>query len=132
MFCYNDFMTTIQLTLDDSLLTEAREIGRFSSPNETISVALQEYVQRHKPLEPKLTAFNREADAFERLLPTLFETHKGRYVAIHGGEVVGYGDEKFELLDQMREKLGRVAIYVGLVEKESPRTVRIVSNRVKR
>ena len=36
------------LALDDNLLSEAREIGRFKSKKETVNVALKEFVLRRK------------------------------------------------------------------------------------
>lgn len=39
------------LALDDALINEARDIGGHKSKKEAVTVALQEYIQRHKKLE---------------------------------------------------------------------------------
>ena len=38
----------IHVTIDDKLVEEARTIGQHQTETETITAALQEYIQRHK------------------------------------------------------------------------------------
>jgi Arc/MetJ family transcription regulator len=38
------------LAIDDSLIDEARRVGRHSTKKEAVTIALQEYVSRHKQL----------------------------------------------------------------------------------
>jgi hypothetical protein len=59
-----------------------------------------------------------ERQAFQQLLPELLKTHRGQYVAIHRGEVVGAGPEELPLRRQVREAFGGVAIHVGLVTEQ--------------
>jgi hypothetical protein len=61
--------------------------------------------------------WEREYEAFRRLLPQLLATHRGRYAAIHAGQVVGAGDDKLALALQVLAKIGNVAIHVGLVSE---------------
>ncbi len=77
-------------------------------------------------------AFEREVAAFEQLKPTLLQQYPGKYVAIYEGKVVGNGDEKLTLLDQVRQQFGHVVCYIEKVAPDSPRTVRMPSNRVVR
>ena len=67
---------------------------------------------------PPRTKWEREYQAFRQLLPQLLATHKGRYVAIHDGQVVDSGDDKLVLALQVLAKVGNVAIHVGLVTDE--------------
>ena len=62
--------------------------------------------------------WEREYQAFRRLLPQLLTTHRGRYVAIHEEQVVGSGDDKLALALQVLAKVGNLAIHVGLVTDE--------------
>jgi hypothetical protein len=40
----------MNLVIDDNLIDEARRVGRHSTPQEAVTIALQEYVSRHKQL----------------------------------------------------------------------------------
>src|SRR5205823_1288190 len=64
------------------------------------------------------TKWEREYQAFRRLLPELLTTQSGRYVAIHEGQVVDSGDDKLALALRVLAKVGNVPIHVGLVTAE--------------
>jgi hypothetical protein len=49
----------------------------------------------------------------------LLQTHRGRYVAIHDGQVVDSGDNDIELVQRVHRRIGYVPIYVGMVTDES-------------
>ena len=68
------------------------------------------------------TKWEREYQAFRRLLPELLRTHKGQFVAIHEEQVVGSGDNKLALALRVLRKIGNVPIHVGLVS-EAPEPV---------
>ncbi len=70
------------------------------------------------PAAPR-TKWEREYQAFQSLLPQLLATHRGRYVAIHEGQVVDSGDDKLALALRVLAKVGNVAIHVGLVSEET-------------
>ena len=80
--------------------------------------------------EPKDAAFLREREAFHRLKPDLMRTHKGKYVAVHGGEVICLGDSSVEVVKEACAKVGCVPVYIGLVA-EGPRVLRVSSPRWK-
>ncbi len=67
---------------------------------------------------PPRTKWEREYQAFRRLLPQLLATHAGRFVAIHEGQVVDSGEDKIELALRVLAKIGNVPIHVGLVTEE--------------
>ena len=69
-------------------------------------------------LAPPRTKWEREYQAFRRLLPQLLTTHQGKYVAIHEEQVVDSGDDKLALALRVLAKIGNVAIHVGLVSAE--------------
>src|SRR5437879_1473016 len=68
---------------------------------------------------PPLTRWEREYQALQRLLPQLLATHRGKYAAIHDGQVVDSGDDKLELALRVLKKIGNMAIHVGLVTEEA-------------
>ena len=39
------------LSIDEKLLDEAKELGRFKTKRETVNMALQEFIQRRRQLE---------------------------------------------------------------------------------
>jgi len=59
--------------------------------------------------------WEREYAAFRRLLPQLLVSHRGKFVAIHGEEVVASGDNKLAIALDVLAKVGNVDIHVGLV-----------------
>ena len=65
-----------------------------------------------------VSKWHQEHQAFRRLLPQLLATHRGQYVAIHGGQVVDSGEDKLALALRILRKVGNVAIHVGLVTEE--------------
>ena len=69
------------------------------------------------PPSPR-SKWEREYQAFQRLLPELLATQSGRYVAIHEGQVVDSGDDKLALALRVLAKVGNVPIHVGLVTAE--------------
>ncbi len=69
------------------------------------------------PVAPR-TVWEREYQAFRRLLPALLRTHGGQYVAIHGEQVVDSGDDRLALALRVLHKVGNVPIHVGRVSEE--------------
>lgn len=76
---------------------------------------------------PPPTKWDREYAAFLRMLPNLLVGHRGRYVAVHDGAVVGAGPDKVAVAMAAYRQFGGVEILVRLVTDEPPRTVRIPS-----
>jgi hypothetical protein len=74
--------------------------------------------------------WHREYRAFLRMLPSLLDSYRGKYVAVHDVQVVGSGEDKIALAMQSYARYGYVPIYVGLVTDEPPRVERIPSPRV--
>src|SRR5437879_4382227 len=73
---------------------------------------------------PELSKGDREYQAFLRLLPELLQEYRGRYVAIHDGQVVDSDGDDIVLMQRVHARLGYVPIHVGFVS-ESPPLVRI-------
>ncbi len=74
-------------------------------------------------------AWHRERRAFTGLLPTLMTSHRGQYVAVHGGNVVVSGPDKLAVARQAYDRVGYVPIYVGRVTDAAEPPVRIPSPR---
>jgi hypothetical protein len=73
--------------------------------------------------------WHREKSAFFRLLPDLLKSHKGLFVAIHGGQVVEAGPDKLEVGGRAYARFGYVPIFVTLVSDAPITPVRIPSPR---
>ena len=78
-----------------------------------------------KPLLNPPTKFAREMAAFRRLLPTLLDHFRNKYVAIHEEQVVGSGEDLVTVALAAYDRLGYQPIYVDLVTDEPARPVRI-------
>ncbi len=91
--------------------------------------ALEETPAYREARAAKEAKFQRELEAFRRLLPELLQTHRDQYVAIHEGQVVGTGPDQIELADRAYQRFGYIPILVTLVT-DHPRVVRIPSPRV--
>lgn len=66
------------------------------------------------------TAFDLEKDSFRALRDSSlgYETYKEKFVAIHKGKVVDFGEDKKTLAKRVYAKYGYVPIYIGKVERK--------------
>jgi hypothetical protein len=69
------------------------------------------------PAAPR-TKWEREHQAFRRLLPQLLATHRGQYMAVHNEQVVDSGDDRLALALRVLARIGNVPIHVGRVTEE--------------
>ena len=74
----------------------------------------------------------RERRGFERMLPSLLQTHPGQYVAVHNGKVITSGNDRISVALEAYRQVGYVPLYVGLASEAPRRRVRIPSPRVLR
>ena len=74
--------------------------------------------------------WDREHQAFQRLRPGLLSQMRGKYVAVHEGQVVDSGEDQVEVALRCYRKFGYVPIFVGLVSDEPSLPVRVPSPRV--
>ncbi|HEY1861168.1 MAG TPA: hypothetical protein VGG61_12475 [Gemmataceae bacterium] len=94
------------------------------APVETFTVSLTEVLDPR----PK-TKWEREYQAFRRLLPELLKTHMEKYVVIHEEQLIDSGDDDISLAVQFFAKYGNVSPHIGLVT-ETPPVCRIPHYRV--
>ena len=66
------------------------------------------------------TKWEREYRAFQKLLPSLLQTHRGQFVAIHDEQVVDSGDDEIALAQRVFAKVGNVPIHVEFVSECPP------------
>jgi hypothetical protein len=74
--------------------------------------------------------WQREHEAFQRLLPNLLHTHLGQYVVIHDGQVVDSGPDDLTLAMRFFTQHGNVSVHIGLVITEAETPVRIPHYRI--
>jgi len=115
------------IEIDDTLYTAlevyARTLG--TTPTELVDQLLRKQVfgLGAAPSE----AFERNVEAFYRMLPELLATHEGWCVAFREGELVGTGKERIALLKDMYARYGYSEIFVTQVS--STLRVRHVGHR---
>ncbi len=76
----------------------------------TIQPALEVHVMVPQPGKGE-----REYQAFLRLLPELLPEYRGKFVAIHEGQVVDSDADDIALVQRVHARVGYVPIHVGLV-----------------
>lgn len=87
--------------------------------NETIVIPPEAIIR------PPRNKWEREYQAFVRLLPELLKTHRGKYVALHEGQVIESGDDRLEVIFRALEKTSGASIHVDLVSEQPPPPIRI-------
>ena len=133
------------LTLDEATLAEGpvtvlcigsegeRVVGVLIPPEEYAAFrAWREAQQRPAQVRRAHEAFESEVAAFERLLPELLETYRGRVVAIHNGQVIEVGktgESVAEVAERVYNQIGYVPVYIQQVE-ETLRVRRISGPRL--
>ena len=70
------------------------------------------------PAEPN-TAVESERIAYERLLPTLQQTHAGQFVAIHGGELVDADMDEAALFARIDNRYPQAFVWLAQVGMET-------------
>ena len=86
----------------------------------------REKAERETQIQVQDEAWERERAAFHRLKPQLLQTHKGLYVAVHGGQVVDTDADNLALAQRAMSKLRGKPFYLQLVSEE-PRTFEVPS-----
>lgn len=64
--------------------------------------------------------WRREERAFFKQLPTLMQTLKGKWVAVHLENVVEIGDSLQSVLARVRERFPKTEVYIQRVEENLP------------
>jgi hypothetical protein len=72
-----------------------------------------------------LSKWQREYQAFLRLLPELLQTHLGQYVAIHEERVVDSDPNDIALIQRVHARHGYVPIHVERVRRLPPQPERV-------
>ncbi len=103
--------------LDDALYTAlevyATTIG--TTPEELARQLLRKQVLGSSSTQSEV--FERNQEAFYRMLPELLESHEGCCVAFRDGELVGMGDDRIALLKEMYARYGYSEIFVTQVAR---------------
>ncbi len=99
---------------------------RVTVMNETIVIPPEALIS------PPSNKWEREYRAFQRLVPELLKTHRGKYVAIHEEQVVDSGDDPIALIKQVHARIGYVPIHVDRVMEQPSPPLRIPHYRLYR
>ena len=120
--------TAYSLSLDKADLTQGPLIVEHEGQPVAALVPIAEYRQfeawrkreASRPTEPD-DAFERERAAFQRLKPELLKTHRGKFVAVVGEQVVDEDTDRVKLVLRVYDRFGYRPIYVQRVAEHLPR-----------
>lgn len=110
----------IQVWLDNQ-----RIIGSADADTERAVAREEEQVARDYEQKQRATLAP-EIEAYKKMLPELLKTHKGKWVALHGGEIVDSDNEFGALAERVNVKFPD-HIFIELVQEEFPRRFEIPS-----
>ena len=82
------------------------------------------------PTSADQAKWEREREEFLRIHGTLLQTHRGKYVAVHEGRVVGSGSELVPVALNAYAQFGYQPIYVDLVAEHRLPPVRVPHYRL--
>ncbi len=74
--------------------------------------------------------WEKEYGAFLRLLPTLLQTHRDQFVAIHEEQVVDSGPDELALALRVLKRFNNVPVHIGLVTDQPIPPARIPNYRI--
>jgi prevent-host-death family protein len=95
-------------------------ITRYGKPHAQLGPVEQAAPDSQAAKHARMAAWQAEQGAFERLLPRLERSHRGRYVAVHGGRVVGADADQDALFERLWRKLGGRTFFIGRVGGPPP------------
>ena len=81
------------------------------------------------PPQPADEKWHREKQAFLKMLPDLIRSHRGKFVAVHNGQVVETADDPVTVGHNAYQKHGYVPIFIGHVDDRPLPPVRFPSPR---
>ncbi len=109
---YETYVVSIGSELYENPLKIAVGIPRSIDPDASV---------RDTPHDPNLLAFEREEDAFHRMLPCLINTHAAMFVAVCDGQVIDQDEDEFVLASRTYRKHGTQFILIRQVTEKGPR-----------
>lgn len=95
-------------------------ISRYGRPQAVLGPIEAAPPETAAPEGSRMAEWLDEKRSFERLLPGLPAKHRGRYVAIRGGRIVGSDADPDELFERIWAKLGGRTFFIGRVGGPPP------------
>jgi hypothetical protein len=111
------YPVVLRADLQQDLEQEAENQQR--SVTELVNEAVQDYLRQRAKEK-----IGREQAAYERMHPSLKNTHFGKWVAVHEGQLVDCDDDDAALHQRVRARYGDAAILITRVEDEAMREIR--------
>lgn len=106
-------MKTIVLRADLHKRLESNAQQTTKTVNDLVNEAVEFYLR-----EQQRTKLDREVAAYEKLHPTLKQTHLGQWVAIHHEKLVDHDADGPSLYRRIRAKYGRVSVLIRQVTEQ--------------
>ena len=89
---------------------------------EAVSGASREEEAREQRQRAMLAS---EIEAYRQMLPELLKTHKGKWVAVHGGQLIDSDESQTALNERVLSVPD--PLYIGFVQEEHPRRIEVWS-----
>lgn len=107
------------IEIPDNLFAAVRKkaLVRKTTPEKLVVEWLSERIDNDEKAQTEwLAALKGEAEAFARLKPGLMQKYSGQFVAIYGGEVIGSGENEFDLLRHIHQEYGPIPCCIDRVD----------------
>lgn len=75
--------------------------------------------QRPSRPDPLMARMIEDEKFFLAQLPGMLSSHRGQYVAIRKGKIIGFADSRRALEDIIKQKCGKVSVFVERVSEEA-------------
>jgi hypothetical protein len=75
--------------------------------------------------------WQKEYQAFLKLLPDLLQTRRGQYVAVYDGEMIDSGPTKADLALRVYKQYGKIHVCIRLVTEQPPPVIHMPSIRIR-
>lgn len=120
---------TITLALQPALWEQLQQTADEQKTNvlELVETAIQTYLRQIEREQ-----IEAEAEAYQKLHPTLTQKYLGEYVAVHHGQMIDHDTDFQRLHERIRKRFGRRPVLLRRVETEPERTLVFRSPSVER
>lgn len=124
---------TVSMTLPKRLYQRANALAQ--EQNRKVDALTTEALEALIPdvyISPDRERMEQEQAAYERMRESLWATHQGQYVAIHGGELVDADADLMTLVQRINARYPAEIVHIRQVTRGPDRELRVRSPRLER
>jgi len=136
----NQWVNQTKIVDEILLVRKGEQVARLLPPQATAASSTQQVGRPAASVQPLPKFFvaaegdvmEREIAAYEAQHQALIDKHLGQYVAIHGGDVIDYDDDRSRLRARINANYPNVIVLVRKVESELPGPIHVRSPEMNR